>query len=88
MLKYQLLTLLINDGEVSEYRTEIDNSIENKKLREKDKSNHRRDKEHPRRTRKMTNDKGKSFMDMLMYVDANGKLSQMPPEPPKVERIK
>ena len=60
----------------------------NKKQREKDKANHRRDKEHRRRTRKMTNDKGKSFMDMLMYVDTNGQLSQTPPEPPKVENKK
>ena len=60
----------------------------NKKQREKDKASHRRDKEHRRRTRKMTNDKGKSFMDMLMYVDANGKLSETPPEPKKVENTK
>ena len=60
----------------------------NKKQREKDKASHKRDKEYRKRVRKMTNNKGKDFADMLMYIDANGRLSPTPPEPPKVVTTK
>ncbi len=46
----------------------------NKKKLEK-----QREKEKRREERKINNDKGKHFDDMIMYVDENGQLTEVPP---------
>lgn len=40
-----------------------------------------------REERKTSNDKGKSFDDMIMYVDANGQLTSTPPDNTEVNDI-
>ena len=53
----------------------------NKSEREKKKRKERKDKEERREDRKSNNNKGKSFEDMLAYVDEYGRLSNTPPDP-------
>lgn len=48
---------------------------ENKRLKK------RQEKEEKKLERKANNNKGKSFEDMLAYVDENGNLSSTPPDP-------
>ena len=50
---------------------------EKKKLRKK------QDKELKKEERKANSDKGKSFEDMMVYVDENGNISSTPPDPKK-----
>src|SRR5689334_18940281 len=53
----------------------------NKSEREKKKRKERKDKEERREDRKANNNKGKSFEEMLAYVDEYGRLSNTPPDP-------
>jgi len=55
----------------------------NKSEREKKKRKERKDKEEKREDRKANNNKGKSFEEMLAYVDEYGRLSSTPPDPTK-----
>ena len=54
-----------------------------KKEKEKKKLKKRQDKEEKRIERKANSNKGKSFEEMLAYVDENGNLSSTPPDPSK-----
>jgi cold shock CspA family protein len=58
-----------------------------KKEREKNKVRKRQDKEMKREERKANSDKGKSLEDMMAYVDENGNISNMPPDPKKKKEI-
>jgi len=58
-----------------------------KKEHEKKKAKKRQDKEEKRAERKANNNKGKSFEDMIAYVDENGQLSSTPPDPMKKKVI-
>lgn len=60
----------------------------NKKEREKKKQKDRKDKEERKQERKDNAKEGKSFDDMLAYIDENGNLSSTPPDPSKKKRIK
>ncbi len=53
----------------------------NKKEREKKKQKSRQDKLEKRQERKENAKEGKSFDDMLAYIDENGNLSSTPPDP-------
>ncbi len=59
----------------------------NKKEREKKKQKDRKDKEEKRQERKENAKAGKSFEDMLAYVDENGQISSTPPDPRKKVKI-
>ena len=59
-----------------------------KKEKEKKKIQKRREKEEKMAQRKLDNNKGKSFEDMLAYVDENGNISNTPADLSKVEEIK
>jgi len=52
-----------------------------KKEKEIKKLKKRKEKEEKRLERKANNNKGKSFEDMIAYVDEFGKLSDTPPDP-------
>lgn len=54
-----------------------------KKEKEKKKLQKRKDKEEKKAQRKANNNKGKSFEDMIMYVDESGQFSTTPPDPTK-----
>ena len=54
-----------------------------KKENERKKQKKRKDKAEKREERKANSDKGKSFEDMLAYVDENGNLTTTPPDPKK-----
>ena len=54
-----------------------------KKEKEKKKQQKRKEKEEKREERKANSKKGKSFEDMIAYVDENGQLSSTPPDPNK-----
>jgi cold shock CspA family protein len=58
-----------------------------KKDREKKKQKKKIDKQEKREERKSNNNKGKSFEDMLMYLDEDGNLSPTPPDPRKKREI-
>lgn len=58
-----------------------------KKENEKKKLQKRKDKEEKREERKANSKKGKSFEEMLAYVDENGNLSSTPPDPSKRREI-
>jgi cold shock CspA family protein len=59
-----------------------------KKEHEKKKLKKRKDKEEKREERKANAKKGgKSFEDMIAYVDENGNLSSTPPDPSKRKEI-
>lgn len=59
----------------------------NKKEREKKKQKSRQDKQERKQERKDNAKEGKSFDDMLAYIDENGNLSSTPPDPSKRKRI-
>lgn len=52
----------------------------NKKNLEQKRSKKKRDKLERRDERKTNNDKGKSLEDMIVYLDENGNLTDVPPE--------
>ena len=54
-----------------------------KKEKESKKLKKRKEKEEKKLERKANNNKGKSFEDMIAYVDENGNLSSTPPDPKK-----
>jgi cold shock CspA family protein len=59
----------------------------NKKEREKKKQQNKKEKAEKKQDRK-ENPKVKSLDDMLAYVDENGNLSNTPPDPKKMKKIK
>lgn len=59
----------------------------NKKEREKKKQKNRQDKQERKQERKENAKEGKSFDDMLAYIDENGNLSSTPPDPGKMKKI-
>jgi len=59
----------------------------NKKEREKKKQQNKKEKAEKKQDRK-ENTKVKSLDDMLAYVDENGNLSNTPPDPKKMKKIK
>jgi cold shock CspA family protein len=58
-----------------------------KKDKEKKRQMRRKDKEQKRDERKANSSKGKSFEDMLAYVDENGRITSTPPDPMKKKTI-
>src|ERR1700733_13257376 len=60
----------------------------NKKEREKKKQKSRQDKEEKKQERKEHAKEGKSFDDMLAYIDENGNLSSTPPDPSKKKKVR
>jgi cold shock CspA family protein len=60
----------------------------NKKEREKKKQKNRQDKLEKKLERKGNAKEGKSFDDMIAYIDENGNLSSTPPDPAKMKKIK
>lgn len=60
----------------------------NKKEKEKKRLKKRKDKELQREERKSNSKKGKSFDDMIAYVDEFGNFSSSPPDPSKKEKVK
>src|SRR5690606_9841389 len=60
----------------------------NKKEKEKKRLKKKQDKEQKREERKNNSDKGKSFEDMLAYVDEDGNITFTPPDPSKKKVIK
>jgi len=60
----------------------------NKKEREKKKQKSRQDKQEKKQERKDNAKEGKSFDDMLAYLDENGNLSSTPPDPAKRKKIR
>jgi cold shock CspA family protein len=59
----------------------------NKKEREKKKQQNKKEKAEKKQDRK-ENPKVKTLDDMLAYVDENGNLSNTPPDPKKMKKIK
>ncbi|MDZ4823360.1 MAG: cold shock domain-containing protein [Flavobacteriales bacterium] len=59
-----------------------------KKEKEKKRLQKRKEKEEKKQERKANNNKGKSFDDMIGYVDAYGRLSDTPPDPSKRIEVK
>jgi cold shock CspA family protein len=59
----------------------------NKKEREKKKQQIRKEKAEKKQERKEKGKEGKSFEDMLSYVDENGNLSPTPPDPKKKVKV-
>jgi cold shock CspA family protein len=55
----------------------------NKKEREKKKQQNKKEKAERKQERKENSKEGKSFDDMLAYLDENGNLSSKPPDPRK-----
>jgi cold shock CspA family protein len=60
----------------------------NKKEKEKKRLKKKQDKEQKKEERKANTDKGKSFEDMLAYVDHNGNITSTPPDLTKKVEIK
>ena len=60
----------------------------NKKEREKKKKQDKKEKAEKKLERKENSKEGKSFEDMLAYLDENGNLSSKPPDPRKKVNIK
>ena len=60
----------------------------NKKEREKKKQQNKKEKAERKQERKDNAKDGKSFDDMLAYLDENGNLSSKPPDPRKKIAIK
>jgi cold shock CspA family protein len=58
-----------------------------KKEKEKKRQMRRKDKELKRDERRANSGKGKSFEDMLAYVDENGRISSTPPDPLKKKTV-
>ena len=59
----------------------------NKKDREKKKQQSKKEKEERRQERKDNAKDGKSFEDMLAYIDENGNISSKPPDPLKMRKV-
>jgi cold shock CspA family protein len=59
----------------------------NKKELEKRKLQKRKEKEERKEQRKAEAKEGKSFEDMLAYVDENGNITSTPPDPTKKKKI-
>lgn len=59
-----------------------------KKEKDKKKLKKRQDKQQKKEDRKANSDKGKSFEDMLAYVDENGMITSTPPDPTRKRVIK
>jgi len=59
-----------------------------KKEKEKKKLLKRKEKQEKREERKANSKKGKSFEEMIAYVDENGNLSSTPPDPNKKVELK
>lgn len=55
----------------------------NKREREKKKQQQKKEKAEKKQERKDQNKSGKSFDDMISYVDENGNFSSTPPDPKK-----
>ena len=53
----------------------------NKKEKEKKRLKKKKDKEQKKEERKTNSDKGKSFEDMIAYVDQFGNITDTPPDP-------
>jgi cold shock CspA family protein len=60
----------------------------NKRENEKKRVQKRKDKEQRKEERKAGNKEGKSFEDMIAYVDENGNFSSTPPDITKKKQIK
>jgi cold shock CspA family protein len=60
----------------------------NKKEREKKKQQNKKEKAERKQERKDNAKDGKSFDDMLAYLDENGNLSSKPPDPRKKVMVK
>ena len=60
----------------------------NKKEREKKKQKIRKEKEERKQERKENAQQGKSFDDMIAYVDENGNFSSTPPDPRRKVQVK
>ena len=58
-----------------------------KKEKEKKKQKDRQDKEQRKEERKANNNKGKGLESMMAYVDENGNLSDVPPDPKKRKEV-
>lgn len=58
-----------------------------KREKEKNKLQKRREKEERKEERKAHSSKGKSFEEMLAYVDENGNITSTPPDPDKKVRF-
>jgi cold shock CspA family protein len=59
----------------------------NKKEKEKKRLKKKQDKERKKEDRKSNTDKGKSFEDMLAYVDENGMITSTPPDPNRKKTV-
>ena len=59
-----------------------------KKEKEKQRLKHRQDKQQKMDERKANAKKGKSLDEMMAYLDENGNLSSMPPDPKKKKVFK
>jgi cold shock CspA family protein len=55
----------------------------NKKETEKKRAKKKKDKEQKKEDRRANNKEGKSFDDMIAYVDENGNITSTPPDPKK-----
>jgi cold shock CspA family protein len=60
----------------------------NKKETEKKKQKKRQDKEQKKEERRANNKEGKSFEDMIAYIDENGNITSTPPDPLKKKVIR
>jgi cold shock CspA family protein len=60
----------------------------NKKETEKKKQKKRQDKEQKKEERRANNKEGKSFEDMIAYIDENGNITSTPPDPMKKKVIR
>ncbi|MBX2905532.1 MAG: cold shock domain-containing protein [Taibaiella sp.] len=58
-----------------------------KKEKEKKKAKERQDKAQKMKERKENNAKGKSLEDMMAYIDENGNITSVPPDPSKKREI-
>jgi cold shock CspA family protein len=58
----------------------------NKKEKEKKKLKKKQDKQQRKEDRKSNSDKGKTFEDMLAYVDEYGNITSTPPDPTKKKK--
>ncbi|HEY8402698.1 MAG TPA: cold shock domain-containing protein [Cytophagaceae bacterium] len=58
-----------------------------KKEKEKKRLKKKQDKEEKREARKANSDKGNSLEDMLAYVDEDGNITSIPPDPAKKKAI-
>ena len=59
----------------------------NKKEREKKRQQTKKEKEERKQERKEKSKDGKSFENMIAYIDENGNFSSTPPDPRKKERV-